>query len=728
LRLPSRSPEDPITTLPVAKALTRIESGDKSILRSAVKHPEPEVRSAALEKLRPFAAADATVLELLQESLGDRDDRVRATASETLVALGRLDKAAGPIRLAMKADLSPSMPNDQPVRCDRYGDPLPPGALARLGTARLRHSDTIVAITFSPDGKWLASGGDHTVRVWEVSSGKEIRQWRGEFLFGGQVVFSPDSKTLLLSEGNAIHYREIATGKEVRRIAGEHALAIGDFALSPDGKLIARSGSRLGIVTVDALTGELIRSFTGSARGGKLQFSPDGRCLLCGGNLWDVATGNQVVAVPVISEFQTSATLSSDGKILATSHSDFPGGNGEPARFEPSVRYWDGATGKQLDHFKEDQKYLYQVAFSPDGKWLAVTGNDAFIRLWDATHGKEVHRLLGSFNYSVLAVFSPNGQHLAATDRWNRILIWELSSGKLLHPLHEDEGFIKTVAYSPDGKTIAAAGDATIRLREATTGKPLRELRGHTRAVASLAYSPDGQRLVSGGAGADETTRVWDAATGKELQRFSDNGGWVAVSPDGQFLATGSNPLRLRALASGEEISKLAYQNVRSLRFAPVGSLLVADREVWQLKFSEPTAGKGPVRFELLTLQHPHADINNGLAYSPDGCTLASVTHPSPILFLHIDPQSGKRSRYCWDKSSGSTAVAFAPKGKTMAIGWWDGLVALCGTETAREEARYDTRQGAVKAIAFSPDGQSLTAVYSDGSALVWDIKDPHYR
>src|SRR5436309_2143764 len=113
-----------------------------------------------------------------------------------------------------------------PRRLDRYGDPLPPGAVARLGTVRLLTEDLTDAVAFSPDGKLLATGGYSTpLRLWDVSTGKTVRQLRGQevkeelsYASTFALAFSPRGR-LLFSGGQdkAVHVWEVSTGREIRR-------------------------------------------------------------------------------------------------------------------------------------------------------------------------------------------------------------------------------------------------------------------------------------------------------------------------------------------------------------------------------------------------------------------------------------------------------------------------------------------------------------------------------
>jgi WD40 repeat protein len=189
-------------------------------------------------------------------------------------------------------------------RLDQHGDPLPRGALARIGTVRWHQSREISSVAFSPDGKTLASGGlDRTIRLWDATTGKEARRLTGHQHFVSWLAFSPDGKTLA-SAGNdrTVRLWETGTGKKVRHGKAQ-AVCI---AFSPDGRTLASCGQRLqdrkGLAEIglwDAATARPIRTL-GALPGlvDSVVYSPDGRTLASGGpgrtvRFWEIATGGQ---------------------------------------------------------------------------------------------------------------------------------------------------------------------------------------------------------------------------------------------------------------------------------------------------------------------------------------------------------------------------------------------------------------------------------------------------
>ncbi|MGH9431767.1 MAG: c-type cytochrome domain-containing protein [Terriglobia bacterium] len=184
------------------------------------------------------------------------------------------------------------------------------------------------------------------------------------------------------------------------------------------------------------------------------------------------------------------------------------------------------------------------VAFSPDGKTLAVGGYKE-VRLMDPATGKVLKSLDGAAGMVRSVAFGPDGKWLAAggglCQQWGEVQIWDVQADKLLRTLRGHHDCIYSVAFSPNGKLLASGSyDKLVNLWDPATGKELRTLKDHIDAVFAVAFSPDGKWLASGSQ--DNSVKVWDVASGERLYTLSDplDGiTCVAFSPSGKQIAAG---------------------------------------------------------------------------------------------------------------------------------------------------------------------------------------------
>jgi WD40 repeat protein len=216
-----------------------------------------------------------------------------------------------------------------------------------------------------------------------------------------------------------------------------------------------------------------------------------------------------------------------------------------------TVRLWDAVTGQELHRLRGHGLAVEALAFSPDSRLLASASGDALIRLWELDTGREIRQFRGHQGTVYAVAFAPSGGVLASASVDKTIRLWEVSSGKELRRFGERQGGLygfRRLAWSADGRVLASAlvcGDA-VHLWDAATGKVLCCLNGVDGEVNALAISPDGRAVAAGGGvylgkGAPRIC-LWDVATGRETRQLTDDfleTECLVFSPDGKVLTAG---------------------------------------------------------------------------------------------------------------------------------------------------------------------------------------------
>lgn len=308
------------------------------------------------------------------------------------------------------------------------------------------------------------------------------------------------------------------------------------------------------------------------------------------------------------------------------------------------------------------------------------------------------------------------------------------SSGTKLEIKAVDKGTVNSVAFSPDGKLLASGGSGVgIKLWDTEKGELKRTLEGHQYGTEALAFSPDGRRLVSGG----EKVRLWDVASGSliremdEQKRLADSLSVqdVAFSPDGKSVASAGDHLIIWDVETGEPIRKFESGSY-VVALSPDGKNIASATSSIVKLFDIET---GELRFEL-TQSTDYARIH-ALAFSPDGKLLASASGGIVSDLRVWDAETGALKQtltpYDIKEGFGLEATAFSPDGRLLASGnGYKGTVTVWDTKNWELKATFKnvglyaaiTKGGAIEAIAFSPDSQTIASGDVDGMVKFWDL------
>jgi WD40 repeat protein len=397
------------------------------------------------------------------------------------------------------------------------------------------HKDRIGSLAWSPDSGAVAAGSrDGTVRLWDAATGAprphvlETKQANGVTA----LAWSPNGRTLAGGGVGPVQWWDTDTGKPLRTVRKPQTVTSA-LTWSPDGRTLAGAGLTGGVWLWQGGQPEPARTFPGCDQGPPvpgLAWSPDGRTLGFGrqdGTLfrWDLAAGQfqGVFGEPDKAARQPNFAWSPDGRRLAVQ----VGG---------SVKVYDTASGQLLYNLPGQATEVAHLSWSPDCKIVTASGagDDPTTRLYDAESGQLLHTL----PTAAALAWSPDGRTVATGGK--RVDLWDPRSGNRLRALTGSAPRYGVVVWAPDGRTLAAAGDDhAIHLWDTASWQPGKSLTGHTGEVIDLCWRPDGM-LVS--LGRDGSTRVWDVRAGKEDRAFTGFPPHGKLSPDGRALAAPLSP------------------------------------------------------------------------------------------------------------------------------------------------------------------------------------------
>jgi WD40 repeat protein len=609
------------------------------------------------------------------------------------------------------------------------------------------HELAVVAVAMSPDSNYVATGSrDKTAKLWQLSTGREVRSFLGHEATVNNLDFSSDGKYLITSSADkTARIWEVLSGKEIFKTEAESKI-LTDVAISPDTRFFVTAGYGDSARVYDFHSKKLITKIPvnadqGSGNGVNIGFSADSKWLGFGednrvATLYHTSDWKQIYKFDYTEGFCggcfTALGFSADNK------SFFMASNKGP------VKKYNLVDGQLVKLFTEQVEDLQSMAVSGDGKKILVATETQII-VYDAGTGKELSTINPQLTEEINeCAFTGNSKRILITSNDNTVVVWDLASNKKAGLLtgflndrdqggltydmdnYWDAGMARYVRFknhlllTNDGKELIKGKFGTkIKRWDIASGKTVMEYTGHTKAVLCSDISKDGKRLLTGGG--DGNIILWDLATGDSLQvihSYQQPILDIHFNADETQVVTSSwdASMKVHDLKTGK---RLQYWDF--IEFGSAYNIMWGPNDLYLL-----TAQHKELRMWEIDTHEPirnfvgHKDQISSLRLSTDQKTLLTASWDSSIRLWDVG--TGLMTAKLIDHSGAVHIAIFSQDEKMIYSAGADRIIRVWDAASSKVIRTFLGHNAEITSLLLSPNQKMLISHSVDGATKFWDL------
>lgn len=592
------------------------------------------------------------------------------------------------------------------------------------------HAGSITTLAFSPDGRFLLSGGsDSTLKIWDTTNWRLVRTLSAPVWGITTAALSPDGQKVVSANGDkTLNLWDITTGQLLQTLKG-HSEIVSSVAYSPDSRFVLSGSDDTSVKLWDVATGREIRSFIGhSGSVVSVAFHPNGQWILSASvsgeiTLWECETGAVVRSLTGLNKTvdhgsgnRTQAIFTPDGKFVLS------------GSYDKVLRLWETSTGQLIRSFVGHSTGIRKIACSPDGKSAVSVDDRQNLKRWNISTGQEIGPDLWNQASVTSVLFSPDSQKLVIGTDHQELRILDLTGLTPARTIQFPQTATELVRFSPDIRQAVSFGiDGRLRMWDIETRQELWEIPGKPDMYFPQSFSPDSTTLDL--FGSNGVIQRVETQTGRVVQSVAtgiDQVFGAAISPSGRYLATiNQDQVTIWDTTTGQPPSFTSdFCSPPFLSFSPDESSVLVQFDEYTFKLWSVPDGRELRSFGGFTRPISTARFSSNGKYILSQDTDQGLTVWETASGRLIQTLAG-------NKENVHLSTDISLDGSLIALGGSQGVIQVWDVRSGRKIRTYLESTGPITSVKLSADGKSLFSasgntatidVAASNTVKIWDL------